>query len=256
MFKSVLRSLDQVLFNGFTQRTHYRKWLAKQVGELQSSLDYRFVVHHHKNRRDRLAALFEQYGSDKGEIEPTGHPYKWVAHTYADLYSRLFAHCRLGVQKVFECGLGTNTENIVSSMGASGRPGASLRAWRDFFPNATVIGADIDRNILFEEDRILTFYVDQTDQSAIAEMWRQISLKDFDLMIDDGLHTFDAGICLFENSISMLSSWGMYVIEDVEMPDLLRYKQFFDRTDYSVDYINMYRPNHDLVDNSLVIVRY
>ena len=42
-------------------------------------------------------------------------------------------------------------------------PGASLRAWRDFFPNATILGADLDREVLFEEERITTGYMDQTD---------------------------------------------------------------------------------------------
>ena len=35
------------------------------------------------------------------------------------------------------------------NMTASGKPGASLRVWRDYFNNAQVIGADIDKRILF-----------------------------------------------------------------------------------------------------------
>ena len=30
-------------------------------------------------------------------------------------------------------------------MGKQGKPGASLRTWREFFPNAQVIGIDIDK---------------------------------------------------------------------------------------------------------------
>ena len=56
-------------------------------------------------------------------------------------------------------------------MGLSGRPWACVRGWRDLSPNALVYGADIDRNILFEEDRIKTFYCDQLDENAIRALW-------------------------------------------------------------------------------------
>jgi hypothetical protein len=72
--------------------------------------------------------------------------------------------------KVFECGVGTNNPNITSNMGVNGQPGASLRVWRDYFQNAEVFGADIDRGILFEEQRIRTFYVDQTNKDSILEI--------------------------------------------------------------------------------------
>ena len=48
-----------------------------------------------------------------------------------------------------------------------GKPGASLRVWRDYFPNAIIYGADIDKDILFAEERIKTFYIDQLDPVAI-----------------------------------------------------------------------------------------
>ena len=74
-------------------------------------------------------------------------------------------------------------------------------------------------------------------------------------MIDDGLHTFDAGLTLFVHSIHCLSSDGMYVIEDVQNIDLLKYKQFFEHSNYNVDFILLDRPTLDLADNSLVVIR-
>ena len=41
-------------------------------------------------------------------------------------------------------------------MTLSGSPGASLRVWKDFFSNAKIYGSDIDKDILFNEDRIFT----------------------------------------------------------------------------------------------------
>jgi hypothetical protein len=140
-------------------------------------------------------------------------------------------------------------------MGPTGRPGASLRVWRDYFPHADIFGADIDKSILFSEPRISTFHVDQTSKSSIDNMWTEIGVEDFDLMIDDGLHTFVAGRTLFENSIAKLSETGHYIIEDVAALEMLQYKSFFSQTAYKVEYVNLNRPSVNLDRNNLVVVR-
>jgi hypothetical protein len=173
----------------------------------------------------------------------------------ADFMSSRFGHCRETIRRVFECGLGTNNPNLPSNMGTEGRPGASLRVWKDYFPNAMIFGADIDPTILFEEERIKTFYVDQTSKNSIDELWRQIELSDFQLMIDDGLHNFEAGICLFENAISKLAANGYYIIEDVHPYNMLRYKSYFSQKKFKVEYVSLYRPDIPLGDNQLVVIR-
>ena len=140
-------------------------------------------------------------------------------------------------------------------MGSMGKPGASLRVWRDYFPNEIIYGADIDKDILFAEERIKTFYIDQLDSVAIKECWSSINEKDFDFIVDDGLHTFDAGLTLFVQSIDRLSIDGVYIIEDVAINDLIKYKKFFSNSEYEVDYVLMNRPDLPLSDNSLVVIR-
>jgi hypothetical protein len=140
-------------------------------------------------------------------------------------------------------------------MGFNGKPGASLRVWRDYFPNATIYGADIDKNVLFDETRIKTYYVDQLDPESITDMWRDVGVRDFDFMIDDGLHTFEAGSTLFSNSISMLAQHGIYVIEDVYGKDLRKYDEFFRQLNYRVEFISLHRVGKALEDNSLVVIR-
>jgi hypothetical protein len=54
-----------------------------------------------------------------------------------------------------------------------------VAAWRDYFPNSEIFGADIDRDVLFDEDRIRTYYVDQLDPEAIASMWSSIGCCGF-----------------------------------------------------------------------------
>jgi hypothetical protein len=244
MIMSVVKAVDRSLLNNAIQRCYRGFLLRRWLGNFDRRSVYKLVVHYHKNGRSLLSQLCDEHGSDKGEIKTTGHPYPWPSHTYADFYSRLFDHCRHGVKRVFECGLGTSNPDLLSSMGSGGKPGASQ-----------IVGADIDRGTLFEEDRIRTFFVDQTRTEAIAALWEQAGAGDFDFMIDDGLHTFEAGRCLFENSIARLSPHGIYVIEDVPPVDLLQYQQYFHGKDYVVDFVNLHRPDLDLADNSLVVIR-
>jgi hypothetical protein len=140
-------------------------------------------------------------------------------------------------------------------MGVNGKPGASLRVWRDYFPNATIYGADIDKDVLFEEPRIKTYYLDQLDPESISDMWKQVGVRDFDFILDDGLHTFEAGSTLFSNSISMLAKHGIYVIEDVSGPDLREYDKFFRGLDYRVEFISLHRVGMSLHNNNLVVIR-
>ena len=162
-----------------------------------------------------LSHLMKNYGSDKGsphevDITPSG----WIANRYTDIYHILFATIRDDATKIFECGIGTNNEDVKSNMTANGIPGASLRGWRDYFWNAQIYGADIDDRILFEEDRIKTYHVDQTDPESIRAMWDQIGESEFDVILDDGLHEAHANITLLENSWDRLKHNGIYVIED------------------------------------------
>lgn len=43
----------------------------------------------------------------------------------------------------------------------------------------------------------------------------KIGIKNFDIIIDDGLHTTDANVNLFLNSFNKLKKNGIYIIEDV-----------------------------------------
>jgi len=202
--------------------------------------------------------LFDLYGSDKGTLsEKITKPYPWHAHTYGSYYSKLFDHCRDSIKLVFECGIGTNNPNLVSSMNINGKPGASLRAWKDYFPNALIYGADIDKNILFEEVRIKTFFLDQTNKNYIMKMWSQINKSNFDLIVDDGLHNYKAAITLFENSIQFLKYNGIYIIEDAQNTDLMKFKNYFDKklSFYNYNIISLKKARNIKSNNNLIEIR-
>jgi hypothetical protein len=144
-------------------------------------------------------------------------------------------------------------------MGADGKPGASLRGWREYFPNAAVFGADIDRDILFEEERIKTFFCDQTKPDVIAALWDNPELKDgFDVMIDDGLHAFAANLCFLENSLHKLNLDGYYIIEDVLVTEIHLFNAAVDELrvkypDISFDLLRIPSARNRL-DNNVIII--
>lgn len=205
--------------------------------------------------KDLLNQLCDLYGSDKGSVSSasTGHPYPWPAHTYTRVYADLFAASKDRINTVFECGLGTNNPNIKSSMQINGKPGASLRVWRDYFSNAVIYGADIDSNILFTEDRIFTGYMDQTDSSSVAQFWQTYDVYP-DVIIDDGLHEYTAGITLFEGSFERLASNGVYVIEDVHPDDRELYMEYFNKKEVDFRVITLNNTPWKIVNNTLVVV--
>lgn len=153
----------------------------------------------------RMCRVMTKYGSDKGR-----------SNNYTPVYSALFKRRCDQPLRVFELGLGSNNPDVPSNMGVFGAPGASLRGWREFFPQALVYGADIDRRILFQEDRIKTFYCDQLDRASIRELWSHPDLQGgVDIIIEDGLHTFESNVSFLEGSLDHLRPGGIYVAEDI-----------------------------------------
>lgn len=153
----------------------------------------------------RMCRVMTRCGSDKAR-----------AHKYTAIYSALLKS-RYGQRlRIVELGLGTNNPDAPSTMGVFALPGASLRGWRELFPQSLVYGADIDRNILFQENRIKTFYCNQLDTSSIRGLWSQPDLQDgADIIIDDGLHTLEANVSFLENSLEYLRPGGFYITEDI-----------------------------------------
>jgi hypothetical protein len=117
--------------------------------------------------------------------------------------------------RFLEIGLGTPNIDVPSNMGPGGRPGASLRAFRDWAPNAVVVGADVDDRVLFSEERITTYFVDQTAPDTLKSLGMRFARESFDVLIDDGLHTPEANLKFLEFALPLMKPEGAIVIEDV-----------------------------------------
>jgi SAM-dependent methyltransferase len=191
------------------------------------------------------------HGSDKSLL----------LHNYTTIYNALLRNSRDKPLRIFEIGLGSNNTEFAFNMGPHGVPGASLRAWKVLFPNARIFGADIDRASLFQEDRIQTSYCDQLDKIAIEQMWSRPGFGDgMDVIIDDGLHTFEGNSVFLSESLGHLRPGGTYVVEDIATSTLPRWREFL-ASDLSLrfpeyEYALVQLPhafNHS--DNNLLLIR-
>ena len=215
-----------------------------------------FVATYDGSKRNILDILCEKYGSDKGYWDyDKEHVYPWNPHNYTDVYNELFGHCRQYIQNVLECGLGTNNTEYKSNMTENGKPGASLRVWRDYFPVANIVGLDIDGTVLFSEERIDTYQCDQTDTKQVFDTLYNLD-RQFDIIIDDGLHEFQAGFLFFHVASKFLTPNGVYIIEDVKRHDFETYKKIFGSNDkYFAKFIELHREDEQVYDNNLIVIR-
>lgn len=209
----------------------------------------------------RLCRIMTWYGSDKGSMTWYGNYQTMGYHNYTTVYAALFGGLRERALRVFELGLGSNNPNMPANMSVEGRPGASLRGWREFFPRARVYGADLDRGALFTEERIKTYYCDQCDAEAIAGLWREAELREgMDILLEDGMHSFEANISFLEGSLQQVRVGGFYVVEDIHRRTFEQWLDVLER-DYSwrfpnyefalVDVPNLHNPD----SNNLLIAQ-
>ena len=177
--------------------------LAQFENRQTAQLDQWLPVIEHPSIKD-LSDLFIKNGSDKSAL-----------HDYHLVYGSILSAKRHQEINILEVGLGTNNLDIPSNMGALGKPGASLRAFRDWAPHANIYGADVDRRILFNEKRISTYWVDQTDKESLRKLADSLHGIRFDLIIDDGLHLPHAAINMLDAILPLLADDGVYVVEDI-----------------------------------------
>ena len=212
----------------------------RQRPEFTSSFDLVFAS---KNELDDLS---DKYGTDKGG---TYAPVSWDTHSYTPIYDLIFGH--LDPNIVLECGIGTNNPDNLSTMGVDYSPGASLRMWKEYFPDSLIIGLDIDEEILFQEGRIETYQVDQTSETSINKFVSHFG-EEFriDIVIDDGLHTGEAALTLLNELFDFVETGGLYIIEDLKIDYVLEVLTALEE-DYNVASVHVMTNRQD----SLIVIR-
>lgn len=136
-----------------------------------------------------LCRLAEQHDTDKGTL-------------YTQVYHRWLSHVREQRMRMLEIGLYN---------------GGSFRMWRDYLPNTTLHGIDIDERTLAYQDEVPNSQVrlvDQGDPYALAAFVRELG-GNYDVVLDDGGHTMEQQIVSFEVLWPTVMPGGIYAIEDL-----------------------------------------
>ena len=131
---------------------------------------------------------------------------KWGTHRYTPHYEASLKHLRDESFTLLEIGIG--------GFKTEGSGGNSLRMWRDFFPNATIVGLDIIDKSYVAGGRVEVYTGDQTD----AELLQRIvdDHPDLKVVIDDGSHVSAHILASFKTLFPLLPMDGIYAIEDTQ----------------------------------------
>jgi|HubBroStandDraft_6_1064221.scaffolds.fasta_scaffold382897_2 hypothetical protein len=151
-----------------------------------------------------LCELAKKHETDKG-----GGHYRYgggdsdTCHNYTPVYDALFGPRRDQIKHVLEIGINA---------------GSSLRMWKEYFPNAQIVGIDCREECMkYSEDRILCLLADQNNPlslcNAMAKLGDERPL--FDLIIDDGSHEHDHQSVSLRTLLPFLAPGGYYVVEDL-----------------------------------------
>jgi hypothetical protein len=146
-----------------------------------------------------LCELGSKYGTDKSPLYDNQ-----LRHSYTMLYDFMFSKIKYENIKLAEIGVWEN---------------ASVKSFRDFFPNATIYGFD-NLDYIIEQsknDNIRNthyFYMDCEKPETIINSFEN-SGGEFDIIIDDGSHVFEHQINLILNSVRYLKVGGVLIVEDI-----------------------------------------
>jgi len=241
-FKQLKRQFSYKL-NHFTNDYRVKKLFTPISSELsKNQKDYRLLVYKNFNYKHSLfRETFKKYGSNKGG--EWRHRGNIIRSFYADLYEEELKGMK--ISNLLEIGIGLD----ISS------PGSSLRSWRELFPNAKIYGADIDKKVLFEEENIKTFYTDQLKKNELENLKENFNNIAFDVIVDDGLHTYEANINSFEVLKDTLSKEGLYFIEDIRHSELNEYYKFFQNSGFDFKIVEALNTNESF-GNCLIIIKH
>ena len=154
--------------------------------------------------RTPLCELAEKYGTDK------------AGGGYTAFYHLLLGAHRERIRSVLELGIGT-TGAMQHVPGY--KPGASLRMWEEYFPNASITGMDIETSGLVSSGRVQIVQGDERRSTDLvnAALWAGLP----DVIVDDAIHESDAQVFAANTLMQYVAPGGFYIIEDVASPYLV-----------------------------------
>jgi cephalosporin hydroxylase len=108
--------------------------------------------------------------------------------------------------------------------------GQSLLIWSDYFKNSIIVGIDIHKIDVEEKNlnkkNIRVHQGSQSDKKFINEIINQYG--NFDIIIDDGLHTKYAAKQMVDVAFKYLNDGGYYIIEDLLPCDIITHENIIE----------------------------
>lgn len=135
-------------------------------------------------------------------------------HAYTPFYNTLFSSIRYNDIVFGEIGIYKN---------------ASMKMWREYFPNATLYGWDCRPEYNVEKrycedfielakndnlDNVIYDYMNVKDEHSIISSMQKCNTK-FDIILEDSDHKFWSQFRVISQSVNFLKPGGMLIIEDV-----------------------------------------
>ena len=130
---------------------------------------------------------------------------KNTVHSYLETYESLFKHKQHTAKNILEIGI---------------QDGGSIKLWHDYFTSATIYGLDI-RKIkdiwpeIKNKPRIKLGCFDAYSSEFTNNQLKTLDTK-FDIIIDDGPHSFESMEVFITHYLPYLSDDGILIIEDVQ----------------------------------------
>jgi cephalosporin hydroxylase len=122
-------------------------------------------------------------------------------HSYLPVYETILSPLRESAKRVLEIGI---------------ERGGSLKLWNDYFPNAEIMGFDIQEKVpdfLKNYPRIKTFKTNAYDTKLVSELIQKGYY--FNVITDDGPHTLESMIFFAKYYSQLLAPGGVLIIEDI-----------------------------------------
>jgi 23S rRNA U2552 (ribose-2'-O)-methylase RlmE/FtsJ len=124
---------------------------------------------------------------------------KGIVHHYLLVYEKYLYLLREDIHDVLEVGVDL---------------GRSLRMWRDYFPNASIVGMDINPECKAQDGARI--WVAIGDSTKADEVERELGGQMFDLIVDDGSHIPKDQLMTLCWLWPHLRLGGLYFIEDID----------------------------------------
>ena len=161
---------------------------------------------------------------------------KNTRHSYLGLYEKLLCKKKKTATFVLEVGVGDFED----------KNGGSIKMWRDYFPNATIVGLDILHinrvmDELLNDDRVVLFMeTNAYNKDFFANTFLNKNIK-YDFLLDDGPHSLESMILFIKLYSQIMKDDGILIVEDVQRIEWLEYL-----SDVTPDYLKPYIKTYDL----------